>query len=246
MIWTQVWAATHIGSVRGRNEDSYGATGLLPSRTDGNVVTTEIVGEPCLAVVADGLGGHPSGDLASRLAVQSVLDAEPGTADELVDAVTLANDHLYSAMTDNPDARGMGTTLAALLIGAGGITVVNVGDSAVFEVIDGRLVQLSVDDTPSGAKALPGVPAGFVTQTLGGSLVPVPVSPHVHADEYAGDRRFLVCTDGLTSYVPLSEIAGAASLVSGELAVGDLVDRALVAGGNDNVTVLLVELRSQP
>ena len=79
-----MWAATHIGSVRGRNEDSYGATGLLPSQTDGDVVTTEIVGEPCMAIVADGLGGHPCGDRASRLAIEHLLAAKPTGSDELV------------------------------------------------------------------------------------------------------------------------------------------------------------------
>ena len=98
---TRIWAATHTGLVRRRNEDCYGATGLPAVETDGEVVATEVLGEPCLAVVADGLGGHPCGNVASRLAVDHLLAAQPAQPDELVAAVHLANEAIYEAMSCN-------------------------------------------------------------------------------------------------------------------------------------------------
>lgn len=69
MSTVRISAATHTGSVRRENEDAYGATSLLVSRVDGEVVSTVLCNEPCLVVVADGLGGHPCGEVASQLAV---------------------------------------------------------------------------------------------------------------------------------------------------------------------------------
>ena len=79
MTTARICAATHMGLVRSRNEDGYGATGLLASRADGELVGAIVARLPLLAVVADGLGGHPSGDIASALAVEHLLAAKPKT-----------------------------------------------------------------------------------------------------------------------------------------------------------------------
>ena len=241
----RVWAATHIGSVRVRNEDSYGATGLLASRPDGDVVTTEIVGEPCLAVVADGLGGHPCGDRASRLAVEHLLAAKPTHSDEVVIALHEANELIYAEMDRTDGCVGMGTTIAAVLVDEGGLTVANIGDSAVFEFHDGRLHQLSVDDVPAGPDALPGLPSARVTQTLGGHIRTTPIDPHVHEDDGLTERSLLLCTDGLTNFVPRAQITDALAL-HGSDAVEALIALALAAGGLDNVTVALVRVEMPP
>jgi len=239
MIRAHVWAASHTGLVRERNEDSWGVTEMPGAAEDGEIVSVDLAEDWVVAVVADGLGGHPCGDLASRLAVAAVLDAKPRTADELAGAVHRANDALYARMADEPETRGMGTTLAALLVHPGGIAVANVGDSAVFELLDGRPRQLTVDDIPSGPKSLPGVPSGVVTQTLGGSGTFTPVRPHLHLDEVCGDRWFLLCTDGLTNFVPLSDIARLTTVLCDE-SLPALVSSALEAGGLDNLTILLL------
>ena len=107
MTSTRVWAATHVGTVRRRNEDSHGATGLGATGVDGAVVAATVEGT-CLAVVADGLGGHPCGDVASRLVVDHLLAAQPATADALVQAFRSANVALYDAMTGTDGAPGWG------------------------------------------------------------------------------------------------------------------------------------------
>lgn len=245
MIRTQVWAATHIGSVRDRNEDSYGATGLLVSRSDGEVVATEIVGEPCLAVIADGLGGHPCGDRASRLAVEHLLAAKPTSSDELVSALHEANELIYADMERADGCVGMGTTIAAVLADQGGLTVANVGDSAVFEFHDGRLHQLSVDDVPAGSDALPGLPSARVTQTLGGKARLSAIGAHVHEDSVDTERCFLLCTDGLTNFVPRAQIAEALAL-SEPAAVEGLLSLAIAAGGLDNITIAILAVQWSP
>ena len=243
MIRTHVWATSHTGLVRRRNEDSWAATGIQSSRRDGEIATADLAENSVVAVVADGMGGRPSGDLASRLAVKAVLDAKPLTADDLVDAVYRANDALYDHMNKEPETRGMGTTLAALLIHPDGIAAVNVGDSVVFELIEDRLLQLTIDDVPPGTRTLPGVPSGVITQSLGGSTTPVPIHPRIYQDATTSGRRFLLCTDGLTNFVPLGDITRATSEApdaAGD-AVSNLVEIALEAGGSDNVTVMLLD-----
>jgi protein phosphatase len=198
------------------------------------------VGESCLAVIADGLGGHPCGDRASRLAVEHLLAAKPTDSSGLVNALHEANELIYAEMERTDGCVGMGTTIAAVLVGERGLTVANVGDRAVFELIDGRLVQLSVDDVPPGRGDLPGLPLARVTQTLGGQPRLTAIDPHVYDDDVVGtDRCLLLCTDGLTNFVPRSQIAQALDSWDGA-AIEMLINSALVAGGRDNVTIVVV------
>jgi serine/threonine protein phosphatase PrpC len=243
MIWTQLWAATHTGSVRRRNEDSYGATDLVSSQIDGDVATTIIAGESCLAAVADGLGGHPCGDLASRLAIENLLAAKLVDPDELEIRFHEANELVYAEMEHTDRCIEMGTTLSAVLVHEGGVAVVNIGDSPVFEFVDGRLIKLSVDDVPSGQDDLPGLPSFEVTQTIGGLSTPTPIEPNVYEDDELADRIFLLCSDGLTNFVPRSQIADALALGAGQAAVERLIELAIAAGGQDNITVVVMEVQ---
>lgn len=242
MTTVRIVAATHTGSVRTRNEDCYGATSLTTSRADGVVVSTEVTEIPCLAVVADGLGGHPAGDLASALVVEALLADEPDTASDLVATVHRAHQAVVDAMADDEGSVGMGSTVAAALVHASGLTVVNVGDSTVLELADGRLVQLSTDDSPTASGRLPGLPATTVTQSLGGSPQLTAIDPHVHQDSLAPPRRLLLSTDGLTSFVPRHELADVLRHHDPEQVVELLITLALDAGAPDNVTGMLLDL----
>ncbi|MEI2700140.1 MAG: protein phosphatase 2C domain-containing protein [Microthrixaceae bacterium] len=241
MISVRISAATHTGAVRRRNEDCVGATDLRASSVDGEVVSVVISGGSCIAVVADGLGGHPSGDVASRLAVQQIIGANPADPDALVKAFHAANEAIYDAMSEPCGSLEMGSTAAAVLLRTDGIAVANVGDSAVFEFMDGRLVQLSTDDVPTRGGQLPGLPSTVVTQTLGGRREPVNIEPNLYSDEFGAARSVLMCTDGLTNFVTRDRIAGALRETCGVQAVEALLRLALDAGGRDNVTVLLME-----
>ena len=116
MIRATISAGTHTGWVRERNEDYFGATGLPAPEGDGEVVSVEVGGPQCIAVVADGLGGHPAGDVASRRAVDYLIVSRPDTPGSLVDALLGANEDVYSAMSAREGTVGMGTTVAAVLM----------------------------------------------------------------------------------------------------------------------------------
>jgi serine/threonine protein phosphatase PrpC len=240
MTRIRISAATHVGSVRRRNEDYYGATGLRTSLRDGEVVTV-VADATCLAVLADGLGGHPSGEVASRLAVEQLLAANPTTPDALVAAFHEANIAIYGAMSREDGSLGMGTTAAAVLVTKRGLAIVNVGDSTVFELVDGRLDQLSTDDVPERGTLLAGLPSSIVTQTLGGRRELEEIEPHLYQDDFGTSRRVLLCTDGLTNFVTRDRIGDALRAQCGVAAVDSLVQAALDAGGLDNVTVVLLE-----
>ena len=241
MISVRITAATHTGTVRRRNEDYFGASELSCTSVDGEVVAVVVTGRTCLAVVADGLGGHPGGDIASRVAVEHLIDANPTDPDALLKAFHAANEAMYDAMSQPRGVREMGATAAAVLVMANGLAVVNVGDSAVFECVDERLVQLSTDDVPDRALQLPGIPSSVVTQTLGGRRELVDIEPHLYSDEFGASRRVLLCTDGLTNFVTRDRISETLRDSTGHAAVERLVQLALEAGGRDNVTVVLLE-----
>jgi len=229
-------AQTHVGLVRKRNEDSVSMAALstrlaLPS--DG---TVHRVDAPLLIVVADGLGGHPNGHEASKIAVDTIIDARPTDAESLAKAVRQANEVIVAAMNYDVGNVGMGTTVAVVLATERAIVVGNVGDTSVWELVDDRLAQLSTDDSPAGRSGLPGVPSYVVTQTLGGGRSLVDVDPHILEDRVEGERVILVCSDGLTNFVDRRAIA-ATLLGDGPLRTDALVQLALDAGAPDNVTV---------
>lgn len=160
------------------------STGLaLPS--DG---TVHRVDAPLLIVVADGLGGHPNGHEASKIAVDTIIDARPTDAESLAKAVRQANEVIVAAMNYDVGNVGMGTTVAVVLATEEAIVVGNVGDTSVWELVDDRLAQLSTDDSPAGRSGLPGVPSYVVTQTLGGGRSLVDVDPHILEDRVEGER----------------------------------------------------------
>lgn len=240
----QAAAATHQGLVRRRNEDHHAMTGATVSRVDRDIVNTRNTGGPFLAVVADGLGGHPAGDVASRVAVEFLMNADPADEDALIDAVFGANERVVTAM-DEPDGEiTMGTTIAAVLVHRDSVTVINVGDSQVFELDDDDdLVQLSIDDSPGENDAdYQGWSSSIVTQTIGGGTLPEPISPHVATDTVDRPRRFLLCTDGLTNFVARHLIEKTVRRTDRTDVVDLLVQLALAAGAPDNITVVVIDV----
>lgn len=202
---------------------------------------THGVEAPFLVVVADGLGGHPSGDEASRIAVETIVRARPTDVESLAKSVRQANEAIVSSMSADAGNVGMGTTVVVLLVTEQSLVVANVGDSSAWELIDGRLVQLSTDDSPAGRSSLPGVPSYIVTRTLGGGPRLVDVQPHMLEDVLEGERTIMVCSDGLTNFVDrraiAAELAGA-----GPASTRGLVQLAMDAGAPDNVTVAVVRI----
>jgi serine/threonine protein phosphatase PrpC len=243
-ITVTVAVGSHPGLVRRRNEDHGGFRADGPpilASPDGQLSSATTAGSHVLVVVADGLGGHPYGDAASLLAVESILDASPADADALAVAVHAANQSIYTAMDDRAKLT-MGSTVAAVLAHPDGIAVLNVGDSPVYELIEGELLELSVMDSLSAIDDPDGYHSNVVTQTLGGRARLEEVRPHVLELEQAGARRLLLCTDGLTNYVDPRGIAAALGSPQPDDAAQALIDLALAGGGGDNVTIAVMDI----
>ncbi|UVS76727.1 PP2C family serine/threonine-protein phosphatase [Actinokineospora sp. UTMC 2448] len=231
-------AATDVGVVRAGNEDSH----LV---ADG------------VYVVADGMGGHAAGEVASEVAVAVAKGLVGRTVkpEDVRAAVLEANAAVLAAARRDPVHRGMGTTLTGLCLadfrGTPHWVVFNVGDSRVYRHVDGTLTQLTTDHTElaelvqagdiSPEEAV-GHPLGNVlTRAIG--MTPAP-EPDLDVFPVAPPERFLICSDGLTLEVPETAIAGVLADTDDPGAAAErLVTMAVDAGGRDNVTAVVVDLR---
>jgi PPM family protein phosphatase len=224
---------TDIGRVREKNEDAL-------------LCTDELV------AVADGLGGHPGGEVASSLAVTLLQAAFTGRSiDELEAAVRAANRAICEHAQANEELQGMATTLCAVGLTADRqLAVVNVGDSRAYLLRDGSLRQLTDDHTVTAdlvrrgevteEQAVDHPYRSVLTRALGAGPT-VDVDREVLAA--APGDRLLLCTDGLFNEVPDEEIASVLRSTDDLSADVDvLVDRALANGGRDNVTVVMVDI----
>jgi PPM family protein phosphatase len=236
-LHVDVGAASHTGLVRERNEDS--------------ALTTE-----GLFAVADGMGGHAAGDVASRLAVAALMrlaGRENLRARDILDAIAAANDDILSSIESDASQAGMGTTLTGVAIvepgGEARWAVFNVGDSRVYRFAGDVLKQLTDDHsevselvaagqlTADQAKVYPR--RNVVTRSLG--TVPAP-APDVWLLEPSAPERFVVCSDGLTGEIEDDAIADILRAEpDAQRAADRLVAAAVEAGGRDNVTVLVID-----
>jgi protein phosphatase len=224
---------TELGRVRDNNEDA-------------------VVSSDRLAVVADGMGGHPGGEIASAIAASLVQAAYTGLSlDELRAAVRAANRAIWDRANGNADLEGMGTTIcAAGLTEDGSLVVVNVGDSRAYVLHDGSLRQLTHDHSLtaelvrrgelSEREALDHPLHGVITRALG-------IAPDVELDSAThrttASDRLLICSDGLVNEMPDDEIASIMTATKDIQATADgLVELALSRGGRDNVSVVIAEI----
>ena len=227
-------AGTHVGYRRRRNEDYHSMGDCRLTRTDGEVIATAERARPFLIVLADGLGGHPAGDVASRVAVEFIVAEQPRNGAALVDAVRNANLRVFRAMNEPGGEPTMGTTIAAILVHGTAVTAVNVGDSLIFEATSCTLTEVGVSDSDT---------AGYLTQTLGGSDQFHQIEPHVVTFTVESPQRFVLSTDGLTNFVTTDLIADALTRRDPAAAVNRLLSLALTAGAPDNVTAAVVDVR---
>ncbi|GAA1967405.1 PP2C family protein-serine/threonine phosphatase [Agromyces allii] len=228
-IKLDVVVATHRGLVRDHNEDAIGIAGWsIQGETPSIVDLLLDIDAPKELVIADGLGGHLAGEIASRVAVESFFSAE-GT---LEDRIGAADEALHGVGISDPRSFGLATTIAGVQVHPDRrMTVFNVGDSRVYRLVDGLFGMLSEDDRHQD---------GGVTQVLGGELRMV-VEPHIFETDLADDI-LLICSDGLTTVLDDDAIAEVLALPLRE-AAAELVNRTLEAGAPDNVTLILCRMR---
>ena len=231
-ITTNFGSRTDIGLVRKHNEDS-------------------LIVSPPLFAVADGMGGHAAGEVASEIAVDTLVKYAPSNVDAegLADAVEKANLEVIKASVDGRGREGMGTTLTAALLEGERLLVAQVGDSRAYLLHNGKLQQITRDHSlmtdmieagqisPEEARIHPN--RSVITRALGSD-------PAMLADLYeinveSGDR-LLLCSDGLSSLIEDCEIEDILLRIEDvQRCASTLVNEAISAGGYDNVTVIVVD-----
>lgn len=244
--WT-IAAFTHRGRVRPSNEDTIAVHKcILTGNLSEPLVTS--MDDSCVLMIADGMGGHAQGALASRAALDYLVAAidrlsDPASCAEVIEE---ANQHLFALMYEQEEALGMGTTLAGAILKADQLVAINVGDSRCYLFSAGQLIQLSHDDVPEQKNDRPGPHRSHaLTQALGGSSLPLAVDPHITVEApLAPGETLLLCSDGLTDMIDnlaISKIFSAAGTPLQSLRM--LAAEAFRAGALDNVS-LIVACRS--
>lgn len=242
------FSRTDVGLKRSHNQDAHGS--VLAANGE------SFAARGHLFLVADGMGAHAVGELASRIAVDAVRHSyvkqrEGVIAENLRRALLEANEAIHQRGLQNADFRGMGTTATALVLTADSAFVGHVGDSRCYRVRGNQIDQLSFDHSLQWELArrqrvepedVLDVPTNIIVRSLGpSSKVKVDIyGPHKLKE---GDR-FVLCSDGLSGPVSDREIWAAVTHLEGESACRFLVDLANLRGGMDNITILLVQVGS--
>lgn len=244
--YSVVTALSHAGLVRDHNEDSLviGQWTLCAAETQTPQTLVFPIASPLVVAVADGLGGHPGGDVASSLVVRELAHAGPtlDSEERLRDVLNACNRDLYTIAADQPMLTAMGTTVAGVLLTSDQVLAFNVGDSRVYTHGPDGLRQVSVDDSPPLAAGQEHTV--IVTQTLGGGLTYTDVEPHVSAFPQSSEVRWLICSDGLSDLVRNETLSELLEETEDSRAAFELWKAAIEAGGHDNITVALVRVAS--
>lgn len=235
-----VWTATHVGRVRSANEDLY-LVGNRIGRDPIECWSGTLAGGHGWAVIADGMGGHEGGKIASRVVVEAIAGSIDRARDEadITSIITNANRRLFEEMFSGEGRPGMGTTIVGVLYFDREALVFNVGDSRAYELRRGRMLQLSQDDTLNASLGRRGGRSHALTQSLGGTTKPLALRPHIRRLPLEDHVGVLLCSDGLTDMVQEDEIGRVLSSHPDDPAER-LVAAAIDAGGKDNVTVIVI------
>lgn len=240
-------AFTHQGAVRISNEDTIAVSDWITSEPmAAPVVLEHEVAAPLICVVADGMGGHAAGEVASRAVAEHLSRRAPEATDDASVAALLrdADAELFALMQERPTWRGMGTTVAGISVAPERVMAFNVGDSRVYRIDEGALVQLSTDDTP-GPKLADGrtaaMTSSLITQSLGGSHQLLGIEPHVLSEPLEDGARYLICSDGLTDLLDRTDMEELLDRDDATSALA-LFEAAMARGGNDNVSLILLRL----
>jgi serine/threonine protein phosphatase PrpC len=233
-------ARSAVGLVRTGNEDS----ALISDR---------------LVAVADGMGGHAAGEVASKIAITELSHLIPVLSSKEIDtdsaddifsqSLELINSAIKGAVSDSPELTGMGTTLTAALLREDSLALLHIGDSRAYRLRGNSLEQLSVDHTViqellhqgaiTEAEVANHPQRSVLTQVLMGEREQEAV---IQVVDVKAKDRFLLCSDGLSSVLSEKEIK---SLIKGRdraAAIDALIDATYINGAPDNVTVVIADI----
>ncbi|BBZ99848.1 PP2C family protein-serine/threonine phosphatase [Bradyrhizobium diazoefficiens] len=250
--WT-IAAFTNRGRVRPNNEDAIAIDNrVLTGDLDAPIVMESPNG--CCLLIADGMGGHAHGAMASQAVLDYLVTADDRLSDpaSCAEVVEEANQQLFKLMSEHEEAIGMGTTLVGVALTADRMVTFNVGDSRCYLFSRGQLVQLSSDDVPEGGNDPFGPRRSHaLTQAMGGNSFLVPVEPHISVDPpLAHGETLLLCSDGLTDMVLNQAIGDSLRNSRTPLqSARKLVAQAFAAGARDNISLIVAcrsDVRSVP
>ena len=233
------------------------AVGLIRNGNEDGALT-----HPQLIAVADGMGGHAGGEVASAIALEILArraavftDAEmdKDSADDYFNStIDEVDDALKAASDENPKLSGLGTTLTALFIRDNQAVLLHVGDSRAYRIRGASIEQLSVDHTVMQELLSAGTitqadvaehpQRSMLTQALMGSQI---LSIGLHVSELKDEDRFILCSDGLSGVLADKEIKTLVKSQSPKDAVTALIDATYIHGAPDNVTVVVADVSSK-
>ena len=240
-------AQTDLGRVRENNEDKFAF--FEPEEPEIMAV------KGSLYAVADGMGGHSSGQIASEIGLKTLLKSYYGDPNEDVSAslcssLRMANSYIYDAGRMIVGREGMGTTCICLVLRDDDAYIGHVGDSRLYLIRGGEIRQVSEDHSWIAEQVRRGALTAdeaqnspfrnVITRSLGAAA---DVEPDVYQEKLQRDDVFVLCSDGLSGYVTDAEILEIAGSWSPAMASLKLIDRANDNGGGDNITVLIVAVR---
>ena len=230
------------------------AVGLVRAGNEDSAMTSRF-----LLAVADGMGGHAAGEVASRLAITTLLreseaftqkDCDIDSADDLFSSSLAVIDHTISEYAiESPELAGMGTTLSSLFLRGNGVAALHVGDSRIYRLRGNNFEQLSTDHTVIQELLAQGTitEADIATHPQRSVLTQVLMGdgrnqPSLSIYEVKVDDRFLLCSDGLTNVVSDKEIKLILKGKARGAAADALVTAAHAHGAPDNVTVIVADV----
>ena len=227
-------ARSDRGLIRGNNQDS-------------------VYAGPRLLAVADGMGGHAAGDVASKVVIAALehLDDDAPSGDmlqSLRQAVFEGSEHLREVIRESPQLEGMGTTLTAILFAGGRLALCHVGDSRAYLMRDGQMSQITHDDTfvqtliddgrITAEEANSHPQRSLLLRALNGQEV----EPDLSMREARAGDRYLLCSDGLSGVVSEETLAEALKDPDPQTTADRLIELALRSGGPDNITVIVADV----
>ena len=235
----RVTAFTDTGLVRDHNEDALLVQGWICQAASGSLVTMEFPSDmrsAFVCAVADGMGGHAGGDLASRVALGLIGDAASTwrTPQDIARSLAETNDRVRRLGAD-PDLRGLGTTVAGISVFDDAVVAFNIGDSRIYNVDHGFLKQVSHDDSVTDKH---GRPTNVITQSLGQDGA---VEPHLRTTPRDGSS-YLICSDGVSGGVSPSSLRAAVLKATSRDCAESIIDMTRANGADDNFSFLLVEV----
>jgi PPM family protein phosphatase len=258
----RVCGATDVGLHREDNQDTFVIADLSSGKVSSPCVEVGVTlpDSGYLLLVCDGMGGAAAGEVAARIAAGSIRQRLVAAGDvvsehpqeALGDAVAVANRAILNDAQTEPRHRGMGTTCTAAIVLPGTLTVAQVGDSRAYLLRDGRLWSLTKDQSLANELLARGVLTpdqmgsfshrNVLLQALG---VKTAVEPVISQYNLKPGDRVLLCSDGLHGLISDAEIQGHLKDAGDFTGITkSLVDHALAAGGDDNVTVVVAEYRA--